>query len=124
MRARDPLRKSQPRCTNHQRAVGRNARIDIRWGADNVDTIRKHAVELVALAPDVIFGNTFPIILALQQSTRGLPIVFAGIIDPVGAGLVSSLAQPGGNTTGVAGFEYGMSVIVNGLNCSNRSRPA
>ena len=66
--------------------------------------------ELVALAPDVIFANTFPIVVALQQATRSVPIVFAGLIDPVGAGLVASLGRPGGNTTGFAGFEYGMSV--------------
>jgi putative ABC transport system substrate-binding protein len=91
-------------------AVGRNVRIDIRWGAGDPDRIRRDATELVALAPDVIFGNTFPIVVALQHATRTVPIVFAGLIDPVGAGLVASLARPGGNTTGFAGFEYGMSV--------------
>jgi len=91
-------------------AVGRNARIDIRWAAGEADRIRRDAAELVALAPDVIFTNTFPTVVALQQATRTVPIVFAGLIDPVGAGLVASLARPGGNTTGFAGFEYGMSV--------------
>src|SRR4051812_8260001 len=91
-------------------AVGRNVRIDIRWGAGDAERIRKNATELVALAPDVILGNTFPIMAALQQATRTVPIVFAGLIDPVGAGLVASLARPGGNTTGFSGFEYGMSV--------------
>ncbi len=91
-------------------AVGRNVRIDIRWGAGDAERIRRNATELVALAPDVIFANTFPIVVALQQATRAVPIVFAGLIDPVGAGLVTSLARPGGNTTGFAGFEYGMSV--------------
>ena len=90
--------------------VGRNTRIDIRWGAGDAERIRKEAMELVALAPDVIFANTFPTVVALQQATRDVPIVFAGVIDPVGAGLVSSLARPGGNTTGLSGFEYGMSV--------------
>ena len=91
-------------------AVGRNAQIDIRWGMGDAERIRKNVTELVALAPDVIFANTFPIVVALQQATRAVPIVFAGLIDPVGAGLVASLARPGGNTTGFAGFEYGMSV--------------
>ena len=70
---------------------------------------RKNATELLALTPDVIFATTFPIVAALQQATRTVPIVFAGLIDPVGAGLVASLARPGGNTTGFAGFEYGLS---------------
>jgi ABC-type uncharacterized transport system substrate-binding protein len=91
-------------------AVGRNAQIDIRWGMGDVERIRKNVTELVALAPDAILANTFPLVVALQQATRTVPIVFAGLIDPVGAGLVSSLARPGGNTTGFSGFEYGMSV--------------
>ena len=70
---------------------------------------RKNATELVALTPDVLFATTFPTVAALQQATRAVPIVFAGVIDPVGAGLVASLARPGGNTTGFAGFEYGLS---------------
>ena len=68
-----------------------------------------NATELVALTPDVLFATTFPTVAALQQATRAVPIVFAGVIDPVGAGLVASLARPGGNTTGFAGFEYGLS---------------
>jgi putative ABC transport system substrate-binding protein len=91
--------------------VGRNAQIDIRWGlAGDPERIRKNVTELVALAPDAIFATTFPIVAALQQATRTVPIVFGGLIDPVGAGLVASLARPGGNTTGFAAFEYGLSV--------------
>jgi putative tryptophan/tyrosine transport system substrate-binding protein len=90
-------------------AVGQNAQIDIRWGAGDAERSRKNATELVALMPDVIFATTFPTVLALQQATRAIPIVFAGVVDPVGAGLVASLARPGGNTTGFAGFEYGLS---------------
>jgi ABC-type uncharacterized transport system substrate-binding protein len=84
-------------------AVGRNVRIDYRWGAGNFDPerMRKGAVELVALAPDVVLATTAPIVLALQQVSRTVPIVFAGAIDPVGAGLVASLARPGGNATGI-----------------------
>jgi putative ABC transport system substrate-binding protein len=90
--------------------VGRNAQIDIRWGlSGDPERIRKNVTELVALTPDAIFATTFPIVAALQQMTRAVPIVFAGLIDPVGAGLVASLARPGGNTTGFAGFEYGLS---------------
>jgi putative tryptophan/tyrosine transport system substrate-binding protein len=90
-------------------AVGRNAQIDIRWGMGDAERSRKNATELVALTPDVVFATTFPTVAALQQVTRAVPIVFAGVIDPVGAGLVASLARPGGNTTGFAGFEYGLS---------------
>ena len=89
--------------------VGRNAQIDIRWGMGDAERSRKNVTELVALTPDVIFATTFPTVAALQQATRAVPIVFAGVIDPVGAGLVASLARPGGNTTGFAGFEYGLS---------------
>jgi putative tryptophan/tyrosine transport system substrate-binding protein len=91
--------------------VGRNAQIDIRWGlSGDPERIRKNVAELVELTPHAIFATTFPIVAALQQMTRAVPIVFAGLIDPVGAGLVASLARPGGNTTGFAAYEYGMSV--------------
>jgi len=90
-------------------AVGRNAQIDIRWGMGDAERSRKNAVELIALMPDVVFATTFPTVAALQHATSAVPIVFAGVIDPVGAGLVASLARPGGNTTGFAGFEYGLS---------------
>jgi len=92
-------------------AVGRNVRIDYRWGASNFEPerMRKGAVELIALAPDVVLATTVPIALALQQVSRTVPIVFATAIDPVGAGLVASLARPGGNATGFTMFEYGIS---------------
>src|SRR4051794_15220911 len=89
--------------------VGRNARIDIRWGIGDAERARKNVPESLAFVPDAIFATTFPIVAALQQATRAVPIVFAGLIDPVGAGLVANLARPGGNTTGFAGFEYGLS---------------
>jgi len=88
---------------------GRNVRFDIRWGRGDADRYRSYAAELVALAPDVIFGNTSPVVAALQQATRTVPIVFAAVIDPVGAGFVASLARPGGNITGFSLFEYGIS---------------
>ena len=75
---------------------GRNVRIDTRWGADDVDRERRYATELVALAPDVILAAA-PERAALQRISRTLPIVFAGVPDPVGAGFVDSLARPGGN---------------------------
>jgi putative tryptophan/tyrosine transport system substrate-binding protein len=90
--------------------VGRNVRIDYRWGSPDAERIRKHAAELVALAPDVILAAGTPTVSALQQMTRTVPIVFVGVADPVGGGLVASLAAPGGNTTGFTVYEYGTSV--------------
>jgi putative tryptophan/tyrosine transport system substrate-binding protein len=90
-------------------AVGRNLQVDIRWGDRDAERNRKNVAELVALTPDAVLGTTFPLVRALQEASREVPIVFAGIIDPVRAGLVASLARPGGRTTGIAGFEYGMS---------------
>src|SRR5262245_18920711 len=76
---------------------GRNVRIDIRWGAvADAERHRKHATELVALAPDVILGTTTPSMVALQRATRTVPIVFAMVLDPVGADIVETLARPGG----------------------------
>src|SRR5262249_10946877 len=70
---------------------------------------RTYAAELVALAPDVILASASASVAALQQASRSAPIVFANVIDPVGAGFVASLAQPGGNATGFTAFEYGLS---------------
>jgi putative ABC transport system substrate-binding protein len=88
--------------------IGRNVRIDYRWGAGNADNARKYAAELAALSPDVILANGSPSIMALQSATRTVPIVFVTVIDPVGAGFVESLARPGGNATGFTQYEYGM----------------
>jgi putative ABC transport system substrate-binding protein len=90
-------------------ADGRNVRIETRWGGGDSDRSRKQAAELVALAPDVILVNTSVIVAILQQATQTIPIVFVGVIDPVGGGFVASLARPGGNTTGFALFEFGVS---------------
>jgi putative tryptophan/tyrosine transport system substrate-binding protein len=91
-------------------ADGRNVRIDTRWATTNPDDIRRHAAELVALAPDVILAATGTVtVVALLQATRTVPIVFVAVIDPVGAGFVTSLARPGGSATGFTIFEYGMS---------------
>jgi putative tryptophan/tyrosine transport system substrate-binding protein len=87
---------------------GRNMRIDIRWGAVDADHYRQHAEELIALAPDVILAGSSAALAPLQRATRTVPIVFVGVVDPVGAGYVDSLARPGGNVTGFALFEYGI----------------
>jgi ABC-type uncharacterized transport system substrate-binding protein len=89
--------------------AGHNVRIDYRWGAVDADHSRRYAAELVALAPDVILASGVPVVTALLQATRTVPIVFAQVVDPVGSGLVASLARPGGNATGFTVFEYGMS---------------
>jgi putative tryptophan/tyrosine transport system substrate-binding protein len=88
--------------------VGNNVQIDYRWSAGNEDDTRKYALELVALAPDVIFASSSGAVGQLQRATRTVPIVFARVADPVGAGFVDSLPRPGGNITGVASSEYGL----------------
>ena len=87
---------------------GRNVQIDYRWGAGNVETIRKYSAELAALAPDVILATGSSTVGPLLQATRTVPIVFVVVPDPVGAGFVDSLARPGGNATGFIQFEYGI----------------
>ncbi len=88
---------------------GRNVRLDTRWAPGDADLQRRYAAELVALTPDVILATASPTVVALQAATRTIPIVFAHAADPVGAGLVDSLARPGGNATGFTLFEYGIS---------------
>src|SRR5262245_7133532 len=90
-------------------SIGRKVRIDYRWGAGDADQTRRYAAELVALAPDVILTSGATAVAPLLQATRSLPIVFAQVPDPVGAGFVKSLAHPGGNATGFVTFEYGLS---------------
>jgi putative ABC transport system substrate-binding protein len=85
---------------------GHNMRLDIRWTAGDAERIRENVAELVALSPDVILAATSSIVAALQQTNTTVPIVFVGVIDPVGAGFVESLARPGGNATGFIVFEY------------------
>jgi ABC-type uncharacterized transport system substrate-binding protein len=88
---------------------GRNVQVEYRWFAGNDADTRKHAAELVALAPDVILAGGTATMAPLLQATRTVPIVFASVADPVGAGFVDTLARPGGNTTGFMAFEYGLS---------------
>ena len=89
-------------------ADGRNLRIDYRWAGGDIGQIRTFAKELVELSPDIIVGYGTPVIVALKQETRSIPIVFLSITDPVGQGLVASLAHPGGNVTGFSIFEISM----------------
>jgi putative ABC transport system substrate-binding protein len=87
---------------------GRNIRIDYRWAGSDADRIRRSAAELVALGPDVVLAVSSPVVGAFQQATHTVPIVFASVADPVGAGFVDSLARPGGNITGFLLFEFGL----------------
>jgi putative tryptophan/tyrosine transport system substrate-binding protein len=89
--------------------IGRNVQIDTRWATANADAVRRQAAELVALAPDVILAPGASTVGPLLQATRGVPIVFAVVADPVGAGFVENLARPGGNATGFMAFEYSIS---------------
>ena len=88
---------------------GRNVRIDTRWGGGDADRMRRYAAELVALAPDVILAGGTAAVGILLQATRTVPVVFASVADPVGAGYVDSVARPGANATGFLLYEYGTS---------------
>ena len=87
--------------------VGQNVQIDYRWST-SMDETRKHAAELVALAPDVILAPGSASLGPALQATRSIPLVFAFVIDPVGSGFINSLARPGGNVTGFTAFDYGI----------------
>jgi len=110
----DPL--SQPNTAAFLQALqqlgwtdGRNVKIDYRWSLGDADKARRYASEVVALAPDVILAVGSVNLTPLLQATRTVPIVFAGVVDPVGAGYVESLSRPGGNATGFVFFDYGLS---------------
>ena len=87
-------------------SIGRNVQIDTRWATSNADAVRRHAAELVALAPDVILTPGASTVGPLLQVTRTVPIVFVVVADPVGAGFVENLSRPGGNATGFMAFEF------------------
>jgi putative ABC transport system substrate-binding protein len=89
--------------------IGRNVRIDYRSPGSDPNRIRKDAAELVALVPDVILTSGSLSVAPVLQATRTIPIVFVQVTDPVGGGLVESLARPGGNATGFTIFEYSLS---------------
>ena len=82
--------------------------IDIRWGAGDSASFRRYAAELAALAPDVVLASGGPSVVALKEISPTIPIVFVAGVDPVGAGIVASLARPRGNITGFTLFEYGI----------------
>ena len=86
--------------------IGRNVRIETRWAGANAADVHRHAAELAALAPDVILAHGSSTVAALLQASRTVPIVFPFAVDPVGAGLVDSLARPAGNATGFMIFEF------------------
>jgi putative ABC transport system substrate-binding protein len=88
---------------------GRNVQMDVRWAGGDAREIRRHAGELVALAPDVILATGNAGMVPLLQATRIIPIVFNNVADPVGGGFVKSMARPGGNATGFIQFEYSLS---------------
>ena len=84
---------------------GRNVRFDVRWGAGDAARTLAYATELVGLAPDIILGSNTPTVRALKNATQSIPIVFAGLADPIGDGLVASLSRPGGNITGFSSYD-------------------
>ena len=88
--------------------IGRNMRVDIHWATPNANKIRQHAAELAAKAPDIILTGGTSTTAPMLQATRTVPIVFATVVDPVGAGLIDSLARPGGNATGFLLYEYSL----------------
>ena len=87
---------------------GRNIQLDYRWAGPDQDRLRSNAEELVRLNPDVLLAGATPAVIGLQHATRSIPIVFANVADPVGQGLIASLAKPGGNTTGFSAFDFSM----------------
>ena len=86
--------------------IGRNARLDYRWFQGNAEAARAYAAELLALTPDIILVSGNQGATAIKQLTRTVPIVFARVADPVGSGIVDSLARPGGNITGFMVFDF------------------
>src|SRR5260221_1223508 len=84
---------------------GKNARIDYRFAAGDPALFKKYAAELVDLSPDVILASTPPAVAAVRQQAPRVPIVFVLMVDPVGLGLVQSLARPGGTITGFGSFD-------------------
>lgn len=88
--------------------VGRNLQIDYRWSSGDANRLQAHAAELIALGPDVVLASSGVSILPLLQVSRSVPIVFAQTVDPVGLGVVESLARPGGNVTGFTNIEFGI----------------
>jgi putative ABC transport system substrate-binding protein len=112
--ANDPLGKNAIAVILHELQQlgwtnGRNMQIESRWAGGDAEDLRKHASELVTLAPDVLIATGGTSVGPLLQATRIVPIVFANVPDPVGSGFVESLSHPGGNATGFVQFEYNLS---------------
>jgi putative ABC transport system substrate-binding protein len=103
----------------HGWSQGRNVQIDLRFAGIRSDHYRALSKEMVALNPDVILGHTTPVVAALQQESRTIPIIFVNVSDPIGSGFVASLARPGGNITGLMLYEEGSQE--SGWPCSKRS---
>ena len=89
-------------------SIGRNVRVDTRWATADAAQVRTHAAELAALSPDLILAHGASSVVAMLQVTSAVPVVFPVAVDPVGAGIVNSLAQPGGNATGFSALEYSL----------------
>jgi putative tryptophan/tyrosine transport system substrate-binding protein len=87
---------------------GHNLHVETRWGAGDVALFQKYAAELMALTPDVVLAQTTPTVMPLQRASHTIPIVFVSVVDPVGSGLVTSLAHPEGNVTGFVSFDYAL----------------
>jgi len=87
---------------------GRNIQFETRFSGGDGSRARAYSAELVAMKPDAIVANTAPVISALQQQTRTIPIVFVQVLDPVSSGFVESLARPGGNITGFSSYDFGL----------------
>jgi putative tryptophan/tyrosine transport system substrate-binding protein len=101
---------------------GQNIRIEYRWVGSDPNRIRSYVADIVGLAPDVILANATPVLAAIRQETRTIPIVFVQVIDPVSRGFVKSLAQPGGNVTGFTTSSSRW--VASGWKCSKRSHLA
>jgi putative ABC transport system substrate-binding protein len=87
---------------------GRNVRFEYRWGGGDLARVQQQAAELVARTPDVIFAQGTPVVTPLRSATGTIPVIFVNVADPVGGGIVSSLAHPGGNLTGFTNYELSM----------------
>jgi len=101
----EPARSLEPGLEELGWRNGRNLQIDYRWGNGNLELMRASAKELVGLEPDLIVAHNTPVVAALMQHTRTVPIVFVAVSDPIGAGFVKSFSRPGGNITGFTIYE-------------------
>jgi putative tryptophan/tyrosine transport system substrate-binding protein len=104
--------------------VGQNVHIDYRWGPGNAEAMRRYASELIALAPDVVLASSSAAVPPLLEASRTVPIVFAGVADPVAAGFVESLARPGGNATASRNWAGSRAAICGSTIAGPRAIPA